>query len=80
MEDIDKHLFLANIEVSCWKDQLKQAVSQFCITITFYAVTLLFLSHPLFHVLYYCRGLQKQFLPLCRQAQYCFGQIKEEQP
>ena len=27
MEDLDEHLSIAKIEVSCWKDQLKQAVS-----------------------------------------------------
>ena len=27
MEDINEHLLIADIEVSCWKDQLKQAVS-----------------------------------------------------
>ena len=29
MEDLDEHLLIAKIEVSCWKDQLKQAVSTF---------------------------------------------------
>ena len=29
MEDLDEHLLIAKIEVSCWKDQLKQAVSEF---------------------------------------------------
>ena len=28
MEDLDEHLLLTGIEISCWKDQLKQAVSQ----------------------------------------------------
>ena len=27
MEDLDEHLLIAKIEVSCWKDQLKQVVS-----------------------------------------------------
>ena len=27
MEDLDECLLLAKLEVSCWKDQLKQAVS-----------------------------------------------------
>ena len=27
MEDLDECLLIAKIEVSCWKDQLKQAVS-----------------------------------------------------
>ena len=27
MEDLDEHLLITKIEVSCWKDQLKQAVS-----------------------------------------------------
>ena len=29
MEEIDEHLLIAGIEVSCWKDQLKQAVCQY---------------------------------------------------
>ena len=28
LEDLDEWLLLAKIEISCWKDQLKQAVSQ----------------------------------------------------
>ena len=27
MEDLDMRLFIADIEVSCWQDQLKQAVN-----------------------------------------------------
>ena len=27
MEDLDEHLMIAKIEVSCWNEQLKQAVS-----------------------------------------------------
>ena len=27
MEDLDSRLFIADIEVSCWEDQLRQAVS-----------------------------------------------------
>ena len=27
MEDLDTRLFIASVEVSCWQDQLKQAVS-----------------------------------------------------
>ena len=38
MEDIDECLLLANIEVSCWKDQLKQAVSPYLITNVFHAI------------------------------------------
>ena len=38
MEDIDEHLLIANIEVSCWKDQLKQVVSQLLATYTFHAI------------------------------------------
>ena len=29
MEEINEHLFIADIEVSCWKDQLNQVVSQY---------------------------------------------------
>ena len=29
MEEIDEHLLIAGIEVSFWKDQLKQVVSQY---------------------------------------------------
>ena len=27
MEDLDSRLFIAGVEVSCWQDQLRQAVS-----------------------------------------------------
>ena len=27
MEDLDARLFIAGVEVSCWQDQLRQAVS-----------------------------------------------------
>ena len=27
MEDLDTRLFIAGVEVSCWQDQLRQAVS-----------------------------------------------------
>ena len=27
MEDLDVRLFIAGVEVSCWQDQLRQAVS-----------------------------------------------------
>ena len=37
MEDIDECLLLANIEAFCWKDQLKQGVSQFLTASTFHA-------------------------------------------
>ena len=29
MEEIDECLLIASIEVSCWKDKLKQVVSQY---------------------------------------------------
>ena len=29
MEEIDEHLLITSIEVSCWKDQLKQVISQY---------------------------------------------------
>ena len=35
MEDLDECLLIAKIEVSCWKDQLKQAVSQFQLLILY---------------------------------------------
>ena len=38
MEDIDEHILLANIEASCWKDQLKQAVSQPLTTNSFHVI------------------------------------------
>ena len=38
MDDIDEHLLLANIEASCWKDQLKQAVSPHLITNVFHVI------------------------------------------
>ena len=28
MEEVDECLMIADIEISCWKEQLKQAVSQ----------------------------------------------------
>ena len=41
MEDIDECLLIANIEVSCWKDQLKQVVSQLLTTNTFHVIQLI---------------------------------------
>ena len=38
MEDLDEHLLIAKIEVSCWKDQLKQAVSPFQFINTLHAI------------------------------------------
>ena len=38
MEDINEHLLTANIEVSCCKDQFKQAVSQLLTNNTFHAI------------------------------------------
>ena len=35
MEDLDTRLFIAGVEVSCWQDQLKQAVSISYLTILF---------------------------------------------
>ena len=28
MEEVDEHLMITDIEISCWKEQLKQVVSQ----------------------------------------------------
>ena len=44
MEDIDECLLIANIEVSCWKDQMKHAVSQLFITNIFHAIQSFFLK------------------------------------
>ena len=33
MEDLDSRLFIAGVEVSCWQDQLRQAVSIYCLPI-----------------------------------------------
>ena len=41
MEDLDSHLFIADVEVSCWQDQLRQAVSSY-FTLSF---KLFFLKH-----------------------------------
>ena len=38
MEDIDVGLLIADIEVSCWKDQLKQVVSKSFATSTTHAI------------------------------------------
>ena len=38
MDGIEEHLFLANIETSCWKDQLKQAVSLCLLINAFHAI------------------------------------------
>ena len=29
MEDLDSRLFIADVEVSCWQDQLREAVSTY---------------------------------------------------
>ena len=28
MEEVDEHVMIADIEISCWKEQFKQAISQ----------------------------------------------------
>ena len=33
MEDLDSRLFIAGVEVSCWKDQLRQAVNIYYLSI-----------------------------------------------
>ena len=33
MEDLDSRLFIAGVEVSCWQDKLRQAVSIYYISI-----------------------------------------------
>ena len=33
MEDLDSRLFIAGVEVSCWQDQLRQAVSIYYLSI-----------------------------------------------
>ena len=38
MEDIDECLLIASNEVSCWKDQLKQVVSQHLTMNTFHVI------------------------------------------
>ena len=38
MEDLDEHLLIAKIEVSCWRDQLKQVVGQFQFINTLYTI------------------------------------------
>ena len=45
MEDLDEHLKLAEIEISCWQDQLKQAVSQPQFTNTFHVIQSIFQNH-----------------------------------
>ena len=38
MEDLDEHLLITKMEVSCWKDQLKQAVSPLQLINIFHAI------------------------------------------
>ena len=38
MEEIDEYLLITGIEVSCWKEQLKQAVSQYLILDILHAI------------------------------------------
>ena len=44
MEDLDARLFIADVEVSCWQDQLRQAVSIFFIL----RFKLFFIKHNFF--------------------------------
>ena len=44
MEDLDERLILTEIKISCWKDQLKQAVSQLQFTNTLHEIQTIFLS------------------------------------
>ena len=41
MEEINECLLIASIEVSCWKEQLKQAVSQYHTLNIFHAIQFL---------------------------------------
>ena len=47
MEDLDAQLFIADVEVSCWQDQLRQAVS-ICFILSF---KLFFIKHNVFRLL-----------------------------
>ena len=38
MEDLDARLFIAGVEVSCWQDQLRQAVSIYYLPIFMFDV------------------------------------------
>ena len=38
MEGLDEHLLIAKIEVSCWKDQLKQVASPLQLINILYAI------------------------------------------
>ena len=60
MEDLDKHLMIVKIEVSCWKEQLKQAVSplQF-ITISYSSQSILIQSQ-----VYHSNNYVSHYIPL----------------
>ena len=44
MEDLDARLFIVDVEVSCWQDQLRQAVS-ICFILSFKLFKLFFIKH-----------------------------------
>ena len=45
MEEVDECLLIASIEISCWKEQLKQVVSQSLTLIIFHAIQLISVSN-----------------------------------
>ena len=56
LEDLDEQPLLAKLEISCWKDQLIHAVSQFQFTNTLHAIQSISLENQAWNfkkVLYY---------------------------
>ena len=84
MEDIDEHLLIADIEVSCWKDQLKQVVSQLHTTNTFHAMQSIFSKINFVTSKPYLISYPILFLGICRDhvnisaRKYCFIQSRSK--
>ena len=50
MEDLDARLVIAGVEVSCWQDQLRQAVSIYISTKLFSSISILCIQYQsIFH-------------------------------
>ena len=68
MEDLDARLFIASVEVSCWQDQLRQAVSIYAsinfnlmysilIDISFWFITILIMKSNFYQSKFYFVGV-----------------------
>ena len=86
MEEVHECLLIASIEISCWKEQLKQAVSQYLTLSIFHAIQSIFfliiltnqICDNFITMLHFSRDLLRLFWLLSKLAPSCSRLIKEE--